>query len=825
MTTQTQTVDALVQLLSTGDEVDRCYSSKALGTLKAEDAVDRLIECLRDEDIDVCMDAAEALGRIGNPKAVPALVESLSNDNSGEICTAVVASLRKIGGSDVIEVLKKAASERPENIEWEDDWDTWWDIQLEAVRALGDFGGEEAVDTLTQIIDDETMQDIENDILKSLSKIPGKGVEALIERLQNQESLPQSRWRAAKALGRANSSEGIIALGRALKDTSRDVRAESIMALGNCGATKYLSALTKMLRDPDEVVRDAALKACLQLTTEETPDSDLQAELMLMMDDPSSQVRLTLYNALQDAQATLSLTEDAIDKIAASCSDKSAETASAACRLLGKIGATEKTSTLIDLLGNSDGHTMVRREAILTLGNLGIINQESVTALGRAVADKEQAVRLAALVALMELGQRGETVLTEDEEEIQRPLDIIIAAVKGDITLIDEKPATEEVDTAAEATTESDSDTIAADALSGETAQSETSDDAPEEISGRINVDPDEPFSEKVASTIILPESPTRIVEEGEVRTAMSTLDAIAMDNVEATLGLNNIEQQEPEHDEETTEYLEVVEENKEEMKRIRHKKRISPAQDVRRLGAKVLSESEDKGAVEALIQALNDDDEILRQEAAAAIGEIGRKRLDMPELMDAVGTLITQLTVGGVEQRGICARALAHLGNRAAVKPLVEALKDSETTVRVLAIEALSNLINNGRDPSEADHMVIADIPNTSIAKKITEQLKDEDSGIRVTAAKALAESLPNLTDKTFVGGLPAAIVDSVSMGGGEEARTIGKVLQAFDRQSTTETLLSRLDQAEDSVKRSIYIEMLEELLQPHQDQPQQAA
>ncbi|MEJ1403506.1 MAG: HEAT repeat domain-containing protein, partial [Candidatus Sedimenticola sp. (ex Thyasira tokunagai)] len=125
MTTQTQTVDALVQLLSTGDEVDRCYSSKALGTLKAEDAVDRLIECLRDEDIDVCMDAAEALGRIGNPKAVPALVESLSNDNSGEICTAVVASLRKIGGSDVIEVLKKAASERPENIEWEDDWDTW----------------------------------------------------------------------------------------------------------------------------------------------------------------------------------------------------------------------------------------------------------------------------------------------------------------------------------------------------------------------------------------------------------------------------------------------------------------------------------------------------------------------------------------------------------------------------------------------------------------------------------------------------------------------------------------------------------------------------
>ncbi len=554
---------------------------------------------------------------------------------------------------------------------------------------------------------------------------------------------------------------------------------------------------------------------------------------MLMMDDPSSQVKLTLYNALQDTEAALLLSEDAIEKIAVSCNDKSAETASAACRLLGKIGATEKMSTLLNLLADSAGHTMVRREATLTLGKLGVINRESITSLGWAVADKEQAVRLAALTALMELEQQGKEDPTEDEEEeIQRPLDIIIAAVKGDIA-----PALEKLKSEEESVSEGDSDTLTdatpidatsseADATPSDQADSQKIDpDAPEEISGRINVDPEEPFSEKVASTIVLPESPARIVEEGEVRTAMSTLDAIAMDNVEATLGLSNIAQQEPEHDEETTEYLEVVENNKEEMKRIRHRKRISPEQDVRRLGAKVLSESEDREAVETLIQALNDDDEILRQEAAAAIGEIGRKRLDMPELMDAVGTLITQLTVGGVEQRGICARALSHLGNRAAVPPLIEALADRETTVRILAIEALTNLINNGRDPSEADHMVIADIPNTGIAEKIAECLTDEDGGIRVAAAKALAESLPNLTDETFVGGLPTAIIDSVSRGGGEEARTIGKVLLAFDRQSTTKILLASLGQAEDSVKRSIYIEMLEELLQPHQDQPQQAA
>lgn len=823
MTVETQTVESLSKLLSTGDEVDRCYASRALGVLRANSATDILIERLRDEDIDVCVDAAEALGNIGDPKAIPALLESLANDSSGEVCTAIVRSLGQLGGSNVTKALLKVATERPDNMEWDDDWDSWWDVQLGAVKALGNFGAEEAVDTLIRIMNDESMQDIENDILKSLSKIPCRGTEALIERLQNQESLPQSRWRAAKVLGTIESPEATLALGRALKDKSRDVRAEAISALGNSGATKYLSAVTLMLRDPDEVVRNAALKACLKLTTGTTVDDTLQAELMLMMDDPSSQVRYTLYNALLDADTTLPLSEDAIEKISASCVNKSAETASTACRLLGEIGAAETLPVLLDLVSNREGHTMVRREATLAIGKLGIIDSQTVETLKQAVADKEQAVRLSALTALMALEKHGIPETTEGEsEEAPRPLDIIIAAVRGDIA-----PATGKPSPVEKVSSDGDSDdkALPADVSSVETAQEKVDDETPEEISGRINVDPDEPFSEKVANTITLPESPAQIVEEGEVRAAMSTLDAIAMDNVEATLSLANLDQEEPVHDEETSEYLEVVEENKELMKRIRHKKRISAEQDVRRLGAKVLAESQEKEAVEVLIQALNDDDEILRQEAAAAIGEIGLKQLDIPELMDTIGTLITQLTVAGVEQRGICARALGYLGNRAAVIPLIEALKDDEATVRILAIEALTSLINNSSDPGDSDHMVVKDIPNTVIGRKIADCLNDSDSGVRVAASKALALALNNLTDQTFGSRLPIMIIESVNLGGGEETRTLGKVLRAFDRQSTTEILLSHLDLAEDSVKRSVYIEMLEELLNPDQAKPEQAA
>jgi len=292
------------------------------------------------------------------------------------------------------------------------------------------------------------------------------------------------------------------------------------------------------------------------------------------------------------------------------------------------------------------------------------------------------------------------------------------------------------------------------------------------------------------------------------------------MDNVEGVLELNT-PQEEQEQDAETLEYLEVVEKNKETMKRMRSNRKINVEQDVRRLGARVLAGIPDKPAIDILIWALNEEDAILRREAAESISETALVVPQPVELMDAVGTLITQLSIGEADQRIICARALGNLGNRAAIAPLMEALKEQTANIRIEVINALARLATDGANPSDADHMVVQDIPTPDITRAIMDTLDTEDIGVRVAATNGLAHILSNENNATLTNDAVEQIITSVFKGSGEEARIIGNILRSFDTTLCSEKLLAHMDQAPDSLKRSIAIEILEELLKP--ESPQQ--
>lgn len=825
------TTEALRALLKSGDEADRCYSARTLGVLRDTDAIEQLIGHLRDEDLDVCIDAAEALGNIGAHIAVPALIESLTNDSSGEICAVAAESLGKIGNLDALEALTKIAIERPEQMEWNDDWDTWWDVQLEAVKALGVFGNEAAVDTLLQIMDDESSQDIENSILVSLAHIPGKGINTIIERLQQPETPTLNKRRICKALSKSDNAEGIRALGRALQSEEPEIRAAAATGLASSDAQRYASALLMLLRDSNEEVRTSALKAVTTLSQNDQPlTKETVEELLPALEDSSSQVRGTLIAILNNSLNKNDLNEQQIESVIKSLTDPSAETAAAACTLLGKNGNTKALPALFELLQSRSGHPMVRRQATLAVGALGELSEETLEILTNCVGDQQQPVRLGALSALMLLEQSFDA----EQETLQRPLDIIISAVQGEIEIA---PSREQIieKLQSEAKPESVENDLADDDPMGlSTSDNEepkrefTEGEAlPDEFADYIKAPESkaEEASEEEPKPLALPEAAGRIVEAGEVRTAVSTLDAIAMDNVEIALNIHEGEEESPELDEVAEEYLAVVEENKETMKRIRSEKNIKPEQDVRRLGARILSESEEPKAIAALIEALNDDDSLLRREAADAIGQIGARNPKIPELMDAVGILITHLAMGDMLQKVTCARALGCLGNKTALQPLVYTLEDKEVNVRVQAIDALERLVLRGADPKEADHMVVIELSPLSVSKRLIECFKDEELGVRVAATRALASIVPTLKEARFVDRVLNTIIGSVALWTGEEARPVGRYLRNFDVRQCTEKLLAALNSAEDSLKRSVYIEMLEELLNPELGQSNQAA
>ena len=177
MSYRKQVIKSLSELIAKGDEADRCYACRALGAIGGSGAIPVLTERLRDEDIDVCIDAAEALGHLREPAAVSALLESLVKNPNGEVMIAAVEALGEIGGAETVAPLMEVAARRPNNIiaYGDESWDPWWDIQLQAVKALGRHRISEAVSILVGILNDEENQDIKSEILKALAEIGDGG--------------------------------------------------------------------------------------------------------------------------------------------------------------------------------------------------------------------------------------------------------------------------------------------------------------------------------------------------------------------------------------------------------------------------------------------------------------------------------------------------------------------------------------------------------------------------------------------------------------------------------------------------------------------------
>ena len=799
MTPYTQTLDILCQLLETGDEADRCYASRALGTFKDAAAVDKLVECLRDEDLDVAIDAAEALGKIGSDKALPALLESLQNDPSGEVCSMIARALGQIGNPDAIDALLSMATERPEYLEWDDDWDTWWDVQRESIKALGYLKAEQAIDALTDLIDDENQQDIEPDILNALITISPEGEMKVIERLLNQDLVPLNRRRAATTLARAPGNEATRALGRALADPAPDVRATAALAIAEKNAPVYMSALILLLRDPDREVRQAAVKAITRLAQQNRKLEEAQQAFQNMLADPDSQVRATLFDILLPAVADNPLSAENFDTVVESTRDASAEAAAAACALLGVNGDAAALPRLVEILADERANPMVRREAATAIGSLGVIDSEILSTLETVVADKQQVVRLAALSALMELEKHGHPAADEADMSLPSPLQIIIAALQGEITPVeDNPPASVEVTLNAEVD-QTEADGAVTPSGNGTGAATETQNDN---------------SNSATAEALDLPEKPAEIITEEDAEPVMSTLDAIAKANVESMLATPDPEKDI--QDETTREYLDIVEDNKEIMKRMRSNssRRIEAQQDIRRLAARVLADARQPEAVKILVEALNDEDMLVRREAAEAIGIMAKEKLDYPELMDAMGILMTQLALSDLDQKITAARALSYLGNRAALAPLMECTAAPEATLRIAAIDSLVHLSLNSRDPAEADHMVVRDIPPLGVARKLLEKLEDQDIGVRVAAARGLGRILEPLDEESFTRKVVERVISSITLGTGDEARLVGRALRHFNTELANELLLDSLRQADDSVKRSVFIEMIEEIL-----------
>lgn len=144
--------------------------------------------------------------------------------------------------------------------------------------------------------------------------------------------------------------------------------------------------------------------------------------------------------------------------------------------------------------------------------------------------------------------------------------------------------------------------------------------------------------------------------------------------------------------------------------------------------------------AVMTLVSLLQDSDHAIRNQAAEALGKIGDMR--------AVEPLIVALQHADYSLRETSARALGKIGDARAIEPLIAALQDSNYYVRGQAAEALEALSYQPADETQQAILYVAKkrwwkaIELGAVAvKPLVVALKGSDTYVRREAAEALGK------------------------------------------------------------------------------------
>jgi HEAT repeat protein len=217
-------------------------------------AWNELLAALDDPDPAVRLVAANALGRINDPAAVPSLLIAVEHP-SEQVRLGAARALGMMGIEAAVEPLR-AMLQQGEGLE-----------ASVAGEALGRIGDPAATDALLTALADPQPTARWHVAMAALERMGEPAVEPLIAMLEGQDA--HVRHNAAQALGWIGSTTATEALVGALKrDREATVRTQAAWALGEIGDPAARRTLERaQLRDPAIEVQTAAERALSQIPT------------------------------------------------------------------------------------------------------------------------------------------------------------------------------------------------------------------------------------------------------------------------------------------------------------------------------------------------------------------------------------------------------------------------------------------------------------------------------------------------------------------------------------------------------------------------------
>ncbi|MBK7991933.1 MAG: HEAT repeat domain-containing protein [Blastocatellia bacterium] len=338
----------------------------------------QLLKDIRSEDRRIRRKAAEDLGRLGDEQTIPALVFTLK-DPDQFVSAAAALALGEIKDKRAIDPLIEIL--RSSNIE----------TRGAAAVALGRIGDNRAITSLLPLLNDIEAYP-RSSAISALGRIGDSSVINSLTNILVKDADAQVRTAVAEALGRIGDKKAAEPLIKALKDSNNYVRTASAVALGEIAGDTATVALIESLKDPDRLVRSAVAESLGRV-------QDLRAvrPLIEALGDPDQFVRTNAAYALGrlgDRQAVEPLM-DAVHLDDARVKNRAIDS-------LGTIGDARALPILIDSLQDKD--RVARSSSAIALGKIG--DKRSVEPLIRALADPDSNTRRASVEALTKIADQ-----------------------------------------------------------------------------------------------------------------------------------------------------------------------------------------------------------------------------------------------------------------------------------------------------------------------------------------------------------------------------------------------------------------------------------
>jgi len=337
-------IQPLIAALGDSDPQVRADAATGLGSVKSASAVDALIALLNDPDETVRASAVMALGNSHDPRAIAPLVASMSKDSPAPSATSVLAQF----GPAAVDPLLAAARNDDDS------------VRGNAIEALLLIHDPRTIPAFTAALND-----------------PNTGVRQL----------------ALLGLQTSNAPNFLDALRATLKDPDPAARAMALRASGELPIAESIQVAIAALHDPNPSVRNAAV---VYLKPAQTADPQVAQALIALVQDPDASVS---WGAIQ-ALAT-SLDPKAIDAMLGFAQGKNPKVdPGQAIGLLGNVQDPRAFELLVATLKSSD--TRMAMIAAEQLGDLG--NARAVPALAVAARSNVPSVASDAIVSLGRIG-------------------------------------------------------------------------------------------------------------------------------------------------------------------------------------------------------------------------------------------------------------------------------------------------------------------------------------------------------------------------------------------------------------------------------------